>query len=259
MSADTQVAAHSAGFAGIMEENRNRMTAIEQYRKAPVSVTKRNLAFGGAVLGGLFLVGLIGAQIITGVIAIATAIIGGGALFYLVRTMRTMDPVIQQKLKNKKIELMVKEARTKAVEQLDNQVLINAERLKAARKARDDIGGMILKLKSKLKPENEGKPNYQKKVEMIQTIESAYEQIKVNIDKGAHANVKFEQKVREYKEMDEFAEMAGAAMAMLNAAGGDKLAEMLSLEAFDAIETEFNSALVSIESTAHDMQIDMED
>ena len=85
-------------------------------------------------------------------------------------------------------------------------------------------------------------------------IEKAYESVKANLEKAKVANQQFEQKVRDYKDLEEFSNIAGEAMAMFSEGNDAKLQEMLSLEAFKEIDNNFNSAIISIENSARDME-----
>ena len=245
-----------SGFSAILSDNKNEMTRIENFKSEKISATPRNIVFAGVALGGLALVGMIGASIISGVVAVVTTVVAGGGLYYGIRIMKRMDPVIKQKLKNKQIELMISEARKNAIFQLDNQVLTNHSRLAAAREARNKIGGQIKTLEGKINPANEGKPTHTKKTKTVATLKVAYEKIKANVDKGAQANKVFEEKVIEYKDMESFAQAAGEVMDLLNTSGNDKLEDMLSLESFNAIDSNFNEAMINIENGTNDYDLD---
>lgn len=244
------------GFSQILSNNKQEMTRIDEFRNEVITAKPRNLAFTGLAVGGVLLAGLFAVQIISGIFAIVVT--GAAALggWYGLGFLKRMDPVIRQKSKNLALDLMVKEARKNAVRQLDNQVLTNEGRLKAARTARDEMGGQVQNLRNQLNPANAGTANYQKKESMVVKLENAYKQIIVNINKGADANKVFAAKVIEYKDMEKFATVAQELMGKLSANGGDSLSDMLSLEAFNEIEENFNTALVSIENSVNDAFID---
>ena len=244
-------------FGQILESNKNEMTQIQEFKKAPISVKPRNIAFGGMVLGSGLLFILFASQIITGMFALILTVgtaVGG---YYGLRFLKSMDPLIQQKTKNAKLKWMVREARKNAVYQLDNQIVLNKQRLSAARQARDKMGALVAQMESKINPANEGTPNYKRKVAMLQKVDNAYQQMRLNLDKGAKANEDFKKKVREYKDMDSFASLADEAMSLLGSSGAKELEEMLSLESFNEIEMNFNTAIVQIENSARDFENDM--
>ena len=108
-----------------------------------MSGTKRNVASMGISLCLLCLIGMFAFQIISGISAIIFTVIAGLGGWYGIKIVRQLDPVFQQKLKNKKLEMMVSEAKEKAIFQLDNQVVENQQRLGDARKARDAMGAQI--------------------------------------------------------------------------------------------------------------------
>ena len=61
-----------------------------------------------------------------------------------------MDPVFRQKLKNLQLKKMYEEARANAVEQLDNRIITNQQRLAEAQKARNKMGALVESLKSEV-------------------------------------------------------------------------------------------------------------
>lgn len=246
------------GFSSILDTNKQELARIEDFKNQKISNMPRLLAFSGLSVVGILVAGFLALQIITGVIALvvtAVACVGG---FFGLKWLKHLSPVMKQKMKNKQLELMIEEAQKNAARQLDNQVITNSKRLSTARKSRNKMGAAIEKLKSKVDPAKKGSPMYEKKMDLIKRLEDAYLQVIENLDKGAKANAAFELKVQEYKEMKAFAEVAGEAMAMFEQSGSKQLEDMLSLESFDHIETEFSTALISIENSARDMQVDGE-
>lgn len=246
----------SVGFGSIMKNQKAEIEKIRGYEKEKIKTAFRFVVFGVIIFGSLFAIGLIAAQVIKGIFALLVA--GGFVVgaFYAYRYLRNMDPAIAQWLKNKRVKVMIAEAKSNAVEQLTNQVIANEERLSFAREARNKVGGLVLRLKKELEETDINSEWYQRKKELAETVERAYEKVRVNIDRAAEANKKFDLKVKEYKKMDEFATIAQVAMQMLNRTGADALEDALSLAAFEAIDGEFNTALVDIENTARDLDID---
>ena len=247
---------NNIGFPAIIQENKNEMAKIKEYEKTPVSAHARNLVFTGTVLGSFFIIGLFATTIIQGVTALfVTGVFCLGSFFSL-RFLKAMDPLVRQKTKNFKIEAMVKEARTHAVAQLDNQVLDNRNRLEIARDSRNKMGAMVERLKGQVNVDNAGTPLHEKKRDILERVYKSYQEVCKNVDRAALAFAEFEDKVKEYKEMEAFATLANEAMSYFGTSGADKLDEMLSLAAFEQIETDFNGALVSIENSAKDMELD---
>lgn len=242
-----------SAFSSIIDNNKQEMNRIEDYKREKISATPRNLAFVGISFVGLIVASFLALQIITGVLALITVAVTGVAGFFGMKWLKHLNPIMKQKMKNKQLKIMMEEARKNAIQQLENQVIDNAGRLGEARQARNKMGSSIEKLKSKVDPANKGKPIYDKKMEVIQRLETAYIQVKENLDKAAKANIAFEMKVKDYKDMEAFASEAGAAMALFEATSDSKLEEMLSLEAFNHIDDEFSTALISIENSARDM------
>lgn len=245
-------------FGSILDTNKKEMSRIESYKNEKISTTPRNLAFAGLSVAGLFMAGIFAFQIISGILAIVTVVGVGVGGFLGLRWLKKMDPVIKQKTKNAQLKFMMDEARKNAIYQLDNKVISNAQRLQDARGARNKMGASIENLRRKINPANVGKPAHTQKTAVVNRLQEAYEQVIINLEKAAVANTAFEEKVKEYKDMEAFALVAGEAMAMFENNGGNQLEDMLSLAAFDHIDSEFSTALISIENSARDMATDGE-
>lgn len=244
------------GFSAILDHNKAEMAKIDDFKNQKITALKRNIVFGGMGLATFIFFILFATQILSGVLALIATLVFSLLAFYGIKFLKAADPLIRQKTKNLVLKKMVAEARNNAVQQLDNQVLENAKRLERARAARDKMGAAVQSLKSKIDPANEGTPIYQKKVEMLNKVEIAYDQIKTMLAKGAAANKKFEKKVIQYKDMESFANDVQEAMSFFEDSGSIQLENVLSLEAFGHIEEEFNVALVSIENKTQDMKLD---
>lgn len=241
-------------FSLVKAENQERINQIETFKNAPISVKAQKVTTGVVVVGGVVMASVFAMQIISGVAALVTLGVVGGAGYYATKVIKQADPFIQQKIKNKILEKMYEEASENAIMQLANQVIQNSAKLSDARKARDKMGAMVENLKSKVAKASEGnKPRMKKSLEKISL---AYESVKTNTEVAQKSFSIFEKKVEDYKEMDKFNKEAGAVLALFEKNGGDKLSEMLSLEAFDSIENDFNTALISIENSAHDANLD---
>ena len=254
-----EMTSKTSSFESILSSNKQKISDIEKLKNSVIGGGKRNILFVVMTVVLFGFTSMFALQIISGIFAAVLAVVVGLVGFYGTRILKQFDPVFQQKLKNKKIELMVSEARENAVFQLDNQVIENRQRLADGREARDKMGAQIEMLRSQLKPENEGKPIYERKKKILLRLEKAYSQIKSNVNKAARANTAFEKKVHDYKEMEKFASAAAEAMALFSTSGDDKLEEILSMEAFGQIESDFNEALIEIENSASDMALDTGD
>ncbi|MEA1914547.1 MAG: hypothetical protein U9N30_04430 [Campylobacterota bacterium] len=242
-------------FTGILQENKGALQNIENFKNQKISTIGRNLLFGGVALGGLFAVSLIAFQILSGIFALflsGVLLIGG---FLSIRFLKKMDPLIQQKTKNLLLEKMLKEARDNATVQLGNQVLANADKLKNARQAREKMGAMVEALKNAVDFSDTENSSNKKKKDIYERVNKSYEIVKQNISIAQQKHKEFEQKVIEYKELEKFTKMAGEAMALFEDSSNTKLTEMLSLESFEHIDSEFNTALVTIENSTLDREV----
>ena len=242
-------------FNKIVQDNQSRVQEIIAYKNKPISKYAQPVAFvtGSAILlavSGLFLF-----QVIQGVIALGLTVITAGGLFYLIKVIKEANPLIQQKIKNKRIELMMKEAREHGIEQLQNKILEDTESLKAKKASRDKLGATLEVLRTQVDRTKEGsdlRANMQKQLEKL---EPAYEQMKKIIKSQEKQLELYEEKVKEAKQLDEFNKVASEFMDTFESTADTKLEEMLSLESFAAIESEFNKNSIAIENLIADMEI----
>ncbi|WP_241910657.1 hypothetical protein [Enterovibrio norvegicus] len=246
----------SLNFTSLVEESNNRIADIKREQSSSVTGTARNLGFAGFALLGLMLLGTIMFQIITGVIALVVGLGAVALMIYAYRYLKMADPLIKQKMRNHVLKKMIEEAKTHKIETLTNMVIESGNRLNSARAARDKMGGFVNKINTRLKASNQESSNFDRKVEMTEKVELAYEMVKANVNRAANAHKALEVKVRDYKEMAEFSDMVGDALKFANDSNGNKLEEMLGMEAFAAIEQDFHEAMVSVENSVADYEID---
>lgn len=247
-----------SSLSAIMDDNAQRLNSIKDMRNTKISTTPRNLAFMGMTVGSVLFLGMFALQIISGLVAglFTIAVAVGG--WYGIRALRQFDPMIRQKMRNKQIEMMIKEAQERSIEQLTNQVLENQANLKKARDTRDKMGAQVARLKSMLDKDTPGSATYDNKKKIFDKVNTAYEGIIANVEKAARQNAQFEKKVEEHREMHRFASEAGSILDLMSASADGKLNDILSLEAFASIEDEFNTTLIGIENTSRDMLVDSE-
>lgn len=246
-------------FSDLMDKSNTTIETIKKKQKEPITTTTRNVGFLVILALGMMLLGSMILQIVSGILSLFLILGASVGLFYSIRFLKVSDPLIKQKIRNIVLKKMIEEARENNTVQLDNMVISSAQRLKLARDSRDKMGGYVQKLKSKLDKADKNTSNYTTKVQMVDKVENAYELICSNVDKAAKANKLFEQKVSEYKDMAEFTDIVSEAMGFAAETTGSKLEELLGLEAFSSIESDFNEAMVSIENSVMDYKIDNED
>ncbi len=245
----------SNSFGTILESNKVTMQEIENFKNENITTLKRNLSFVALTFLALILFGFFALQIITGAVALVVTLVSAVGGFYGYKYIQAMDPAIRQKIKNKALKTMVDEARKNAVQQLDNQILLNTQKLEDARQSRNKMGALIEQMKNSLYKSEATSPNYQRKQDMLERVKAAYEQVETSLEKAAKANRQFEKKVGEYKEMKEFTDLAQGAMDIFEGSSGMNIEEMLSLEAFKSIELDFTTSLVTIENSAKDLAL----
>lgn len=238
----------SQAFQDILENNKKRMADIKLFEEKPITAMKRNLVFVAGSVFGLFCIGMFASEVIKGGVAIFVSLVLGLVSYYIVRTLMASDELIRQKTKNYMLKKMVEEAKNNSIEQLDNQVLINAERLQEAKRTRDMMGALVKKLEGKINPKNKEKPTYAIKVKALKTIKDAYAYVCEDLVKAEKADQRFIEKVADHKDMEAFASIANQFNEMLSGSGIKGLEDMLSLAAFEQIEDDFNFAITAIEN-----------
>ncbi|MDH5182289.1 MAG: hypothetical protein OEX12_00230 [Gammaproteobacteria bacterium] len=238
------------GFSSILSNNRERMDEISTLKNSKVTGKARNVGFGIILIGILLMFIVFAAQIITGMFALVLTLVVSVGGFLGLRWLKTMDPLIRQKTLNMRLEKMIGEARERAMEQLQNQVMKNADRLANAKEAIIKVGALINKMESKINPADAGSAKHTKKLKMKAKIEEAHDAMKQNYVAAQDADLAFKAKVHEYREMDEFADIVSDAQSIMNSAADGELEELLSLEAFGQIETNFHTAVSSLEASA---------
>lgn len=248
-----KVSVVSKGFSDILSDNNERISKIEEFKNKSISKFTQVAVFMGGIIAMLFVAGMFLFQVVTGVITVILLIVGIASIWFLSKAIINYEPVMQQKLKNIKLKLMYEEAQKNAIYQLDNHVLYNTERLKSARKSRDEMGAYVQSLATKLKQASEG--NKENMKSLYEKVDKAYSIIQKQCDLMADAFKKFETKVLEYKEYSEFSKVANKAMDIFSEMSGTSLSDKLSLEAFKAIDEEFNLAVVSIENLTRDYDL----
>ena len=248
----------SFSFSNIIEENNQRIANIKNEYAKPITGKIRNMIGAGLVLGSLFMVGFVALQIITGVLALVFSAFMLIGAYFGIRALRAADPLIKQKTQNYILGKMIEEAKTKKTETLTNLVLKSGERLEAARVARDNMGGYVKTLQNRLQQSDKNSSMYPQKVQMTANVERAYETIVENVKKATTAHRLLSQKVDDYKDMDEFSDIAAMALRFASNNGLSQLDEMLGMEAFRAIESEFCTAMSAIENSVVDYQLDNE-
>lgn len=245
-----------SSLTGIISTTETKLNQIQEMSKKPISKSAQTVGFAILAISTVVVASILAFHIITGVLALVVTGVAAAGLWTGWSYVKRMNPVYQMKLRNHVMNKMMNEAREQAIAQLNNEVKSRHARLMASREARDKMGAMVSTMEQKLSQANADSDVAKKMQGILSKVKPAYEIVKANLDKAATANKQFEIKVQEYKDLKEYADMAGEAMAMFDSSESTKLQEMLSLESFRSIDADFNTAIISIENSARDMAID---
>lgn len=233
-------------FQRVLESSKNTITTLQRERDKPVSDLPRNLVFGGLFLGVIAFVGMIGLQILTGLAVLALTAVFAIVSILGIRHGRKLDALIAQKIKNYALERQLEEARNNNIVQLKNILLNRQARLDQGYQARAEMKGYLNKMKMKIDQSDETDTYYKQKVDMYNKVKSAFDTNGIVLEKAKISVQEFSKQILHYEGMKEFTEIAGKAMAALD---NDHLEEMLSLEAFNSIETNFCTAMAELETS----------
>lgn len=240
-------------FQDVFNQSKNKIAEIQSERDKKVTSLGRNLTFGGLGFLMVLFIGAIGLQLITGVIAIFVTVVFGLLSFFLLKHARKLDPLIAQKVKNYVLEQQLKEAQENNIIQLQNILLARKNKLDLGYKARTEMKGYLNKLKMKLDNSDSSDMYYNQKVELYKKVELACKNNGEVLKKAKASLEQFEKKVHHYKDMTEFTKIANKAMSALD---NDHLEEMLSLEAFSTIETDFCNAMAELDTSIEMTDVD---
>lgn len=233
-------------FQSVLDSSKSKIDEIKQERDKPVTELGRNIAFGALGLIFVLFIGSIALQIIAGIVAIFATVVFGVLGFLVLRHARKLDPLIAQKIKNAVLERQLKEAQENNIVQLQNILLSRKDKLDEGIRARSEMKGYLQKLKLKLDQSDSSDIYFKQKQDLYNKVLQAFDKNGQVLQKAKVSLDTFEKKVYHYKEMTEFTKIAGKAMSALE---NDHLEEMLSLEAFNSIETEFCTAMAELDTS----------
>jgi hypothetical protein len=238
----------SNSLTQIEEKYRNE---IEKLKKP--SSWKRYFVFGGISIGLILLASLVANQIISGSIAIVVALIAGTLTWYGVKLIKKMDPVIQKKINNMKIKLLIEEAQKQTIETITNYVVALDEYLKYVRKLRNKVDAMLRDYKEKFASVTD---DYLKKeyAQMIEKLSKVSDAISVIEKKSEEKKDEFEKKLKIAKEKYEFTKKTKDIVAFLETNNDNTLDNLLVDTSLKTIEFEFNELTIAVENLARDIR-----
>ena len=242
-------------FEKIEESNKSSIEKIKSLRNEPI---KKSTQFVMAFLGVLFMLfalGLFVLEVVKGVLAlflVALTIVAGISFFKFIRE---ADPIIQQKIRNRKIAIMMKEARSYAIEQLQNEVLRKTQLLIDKKKSRDKLGSMVAQMKSALAQEKPDSKIANQMRENLTSIEANYNKFQQYLEKENIILKQYEEEVEGAKKLDQFNTVASEFLSLMSETTETKLEEMLSVESFRAIDMQFHENTVAMDNLMNDMEL----
>ncbi len=223
---------------------------IEELKKP--STTKRYIVFIGLVIGLLFLASLVANQIITGSIALIVGFIAVVLTIYGIKMLKNLDPVIERKLKNQQMKMLIEEAQKRTIETISNYVLALEEYNNYVKKLRNKVDALITKYEDKLR---NTKDDYLKKEyeNLLNKLTKAKEAIEVIERNSAKKKEEFEKRLKIAREKYEFTKETKDIVNFLEKYANSSLDKMLVDTSLSTLDKEFNEITASIENLASDL------
>ncbi len=223
---------------------------IEELKKP--STTKRYIVFIGLVIGLLFLASLVANQIITGSIALIVGFVAVVLTIYGIKMLKNLDPVIERKLKNQQMKMLIEEAQKRTIETISNYVLALEEYNNYVKKLRNKVDALITKYEDKLR---NTKDDYLKKEyeNLLNKLTKAKEAIEVIERNSAKKKEEFEKRLKIAREKYEFTKETKDIVNFLEKYANSSLDKMLVDTSLSTLDKEFNEITASIENLASDL------
>ncbi|MEO1958012.1 MAG: hypothetical protein ABGX23_00500 [Nautiliaceae bacterium] len=223
---------------------------IEELKKP--STTKRYFVFIGLVIGLLFLASLVANQIITGSIALIVGFVAVVLTIYGIKVLKNLDPVIERKLKNQQMKMLIEEAQKRTIETISNYVLALEEYNNYVKKLRNKVDALIAKYEDKLRNTKDDylKKEYEKLLNKLIKAKEAIEVIERN---SAKKKEEFEKRLKIAREKYEFTKETKDIVNFLEKYADSSLDKMLVDTSLSTLDKEFNEITASIENLARDL------
>ena len=159
-------------------------------------------------------------------------------------------PYLGQKWENKLLGLRKAEARANPIEQIQNNVIRKAQQLKAFKDGMETIGGQIGSLETSLKEQARKDPteDFSEQWEAVNKMKLYYNAKKESYAAAYQALEDYKKAVERAKFKYGFGNAAAGIAQAMNAADAETLVQnMLSDEAFKAVDVRFNSAFAALD------------
>lgn len=231
------------------QEKEETKSAIALMQKENVdSRMPQNLVMGGLGLGGVLVVGSIGATIITGVAALATSgafLVGGG---YAYHKIKANAPAIRKKMRDDAMTKMIQDTKKNSIMHLQAAVLENTRKATASLEGVTKLRALVLNLETDLSKFEKGGKAYLKVEGDIKRFDDIHGKVlQVHTNMIARNKV-FEKDVEEARQLHKVSGMIQEVTQFLDVNSGTTLDDILDTEAFDSIDMEFNEGIAQIES-----------
>ncbi|BAV80830.1 hypothetical protein [Vibrio phage RYC] len=237
-------------FQEVLQESQTKINELNTARKslkdAKPSSSKRNLVFGVGSVLGVAVIGLFALQIVAGILALALTGVFAIVAYMLVKHFPKLDAVMSMKLQNAALIAQIKEAQTNNIETLKNILLARKDRYKAGVEAHNKMGAHYKDLEKLVKsscPEDD--PYYDQNVQDLERVKMGYEASEQRLLDAKERVNDFEKQINHYEKRAKISKVAAMAMETLQ---DSAIEDMLSLEAFSAIDIGFEESMTALEN-----------
>lgn len=242
-------------FEKIDQSNQRSIAKVRELRDKPIKASTQYVFGALGVLFAVFALGLFLFEVVKGVLALFLLGITAIASLTFIKFIHEANPIIQQKLRNRRIAMMMKEARTYAIEQLQGEVLRKTQLLADKRKSRDKLGAMVASMQASLMSEKPGSKIYDQMKSNITNIETNYNKFQLYLKREQDILKQYEEEVEGAKKLDQFNTVASEFLAIMSDTTDAKFEEMLSVESFRAIDQSFHENTIAMDNLMNDLEL----
>lgn len=236
------------------QEQTAAKSAITKLQNMDLSSTKpQTMVLAGMGVGAVLLSGMFITTIISGIFAIAVTGVAGIGGWFCLKNIKALEPAMRDKMRNKALEIMIKEAKKNSMQHLTNQVLQNTDETAEAGRALQKIQAMVMSLGDDLSKADPNRKSYVQKKKTYDAVAGAAVDMAQAYENVKAKNKEFEMEVEDHRSLAKFNDAAGDIAALIDQGNGKSLDDILNIEAFEAISDGFNESIVAIRHGAKQM------
>ena len=239
-----------------VNKNQASLDALKEKANKTITSSKRNIIFGIGIFVMIMFMGAFAMQIIAGIVALILVAVFVPFMIWGSYAIKKADPLIRQKINNEVLKRQIEEAQKNGLSQLRNSLIEDAQEITLLKEKKGDVNGKIRQCQAEsqkdLKEYGEESDTYKMSAGMVVVLEKA----KGNLEKLIELRIKqaeeFEAKLKEAERKQELADIANEITDIVGADLSDKLDEMLDVQAFKSIESNYHDSIAHLENVLED-------